>query len=196
MLKLAIFVASLISSLAANAQFEYDVSIKNPFGLPNPEAPSEIKDFMPMIGECNCSSVSRAQDGTWKEPVNMIWRFKYIMNGYAVQDETLKEDGAHSGSIRQFLPEENKWFVHYYSSGAPSQILPTWNGVKEDGKIILYRDQKAPNGMDGSYRLTFYDMNEQGYKWIGEWVDKTETTVYPTWKIVCLKTDGSEGLGK
>ena len=41
--------------------------------------------------------------------------------------------------------------------------------------------------MEGYYRLTFYDMTEKGYEWIGEWVDKAETIVYPTWKISCLK---------
>lgn len=187
MLKLTLIIATLILSLTSYAQYDYEISNVNPFGLPNPEAPSEIKDFGPMIGECSCSSISRAPDGSWKEPVNMTWRFKYIMNGYAVQDETLKEDGAHSGSIRQFLPKEKKWFVHYYSSSTPSKTLATWEGEKEDGKIVLYRDQKSPNGKEGFYRLTFYDMNDLGYKWIGEWVDKTETTVYATWKIECIK---------
>ena len=43
--------------------------------------------------------------------------------------------------------------------------------------------------MEGNYRLTFYDMRETGYKWIGEWVDKGETIIYPTWKIECTKKD-------
>jgi len=196
MLKLTLIVATLICSFTSYAQYQYEVSNDNPFGLPNPNAHSEIKDYEPMIGECICSSISRAQDGSWKDPVIMNWRFKYIMNGYAVQDETLKEGGAHSGSIRQFLQDENKWFVHYYSSGTPSKSLSTWEGKKEDGKIILYREQKAPNGMEGFYRLTFYNMSDLGYKWIGEWVDKTETTVYPTWKIECFKNNGDLAIEK
>ena len=28
--------------------------------------------------------------------------------------------------------------------------------------------------MEGFYRLTFYDISKKGYKWVGEWVDKTE----------------------
>ncbi|RKS53458.1 hypothetical protein BC962_1709 [Gillisia mitskevichiae] len=189
MLKLSIFIASFIFSLTSYAQYNYEVSNENPFGLPNPDAPAEIKDFESMIGECSCISTSRAPDGTWKDPVKMTWRFKYIMNGYAVQDETLKEDGAHSGSIRQFHEDENKWFVHYYSSATPSKALSIWEGGKENGKIVLSRDQKAPNGVDGFFRLTFYDMDNFGYKWIGEWVDKTKTTIYPTWKIECLKNN-------
>ncbi|NAY92984.1 DUF4440 domain-containing protein [Muricauda sp. JGD-17] len=168
------------------AQYDYEPSSEHPYGLPNPEAPKELLDFAPMIGECNCISELRNPDQTWAEPTNMVWRFKYIMNGMGVQDETLKEDGTYSGSIRQFIPDSTKWYVHYYSHPRASPTLPAWEGGKtEDGNIVLYRESKAPNGMDGYYRLTFYDMDEKGYKWVGEWVDKTESIVFPTWKIDC-----------
>ncbi|MCB0427789.1 MAG: DUF4440 domain-containing protein [Mangrovimonas sp.] len=175
-------------SFTAVAQYDFEPSSEFPFGRANPNAPEQVKDFQPMIGECHCKSETRKQDGSWNEPVDMTWTFKYIMNGWAVQDETLKVDGAHSGSIRQYIADSVKWYVHYYASKSPSTSLPTWEGTKKDnGKIVLYRDQKAPNGMDGFYRLTFYDMNESGYKWVGEWVSKDENVVYPTWKIDCEK---------
>ncbi|MEZ4852062.1 MAG: hypothetical protein R3B93_26350 [Bacteroidia bacterium] len=160
---------------------------EHPFGQVNPEAPSEIKDFDPMIGKCYCESITRNQDGNWNEPAEMIWIFKYIMNGMAVQDETFKMDGTYSGSIRQFDPETSRWVVHYYSTGPIPTTLPSWLGGKKGEKIILYREQKAPNGMEGFYRLTFSDMTKEGYKWIGEWVNTDETIVYPTWKIDCKK---------
>ncbi|MCL6265018.1 YybH family protein [Flagellimonas myxillae] len=168
------------------AQYNYEPSLEHPFGLPNPKAPKELMDFAPMIGECNCKSETRKADQTWAEPVDMVWRFKYIMNGMAIQDETMKEDETYSGSIRQFIPDSTRWYVHYYSTRAPSTVLPVWEGSKtEEGKIVLYREQKAPNGMDGFYRLSFYDINDKGFKWVGEWVDKTESVVFPTWKIDC-----------
>jgi ketosteroid isomerase-like protein len=183
-------------ALCANAfvfaQYHYEPSIEHPFGLPNLEAPQQILDFAPLIGECNCKSVMRKPDRTWAEPVDMIWKFKYIMNGMAVQDETLKADGKHGGSIRQFIADSTKWYVHYYSSGSPSTTLPAWEGNKnEDGNIVLYREQKAPNGMDGYYKITFSDMSASGFKWAGEWVNIDETIIYPTWKIDCTKNVGS-----
>lgn len=178
----------LLLSFFSFSQNDYSVSDTNPYGLPNPEAPEQIKDYQPLIGKCNCKSVSRNQDQTWADPVDMTWEWKYIMNGMAVQDETIKADGKHSGSIRQFIADSSKWYVHYYASGAPSTKLPTWEGSKTDnGNIVLYRDQKAPNGTDGYFRLTFYDIDASGYKWIGEWTDKTEKVVYPTWKIDCKR---------
>jgi hypothetical protein len=172
----------------AFSQYEYEVSKKFPYGKANPEAPEQIKDYELMIGKCNCKSISRKQDGSWNDAIDMVWRWKYIMNGMAVQDETLKADGKHSGSIRQFSVDSSKWYVHYYASNAPISKLPVWEGTKkENGTIVHYKDHKAPNGTEGFYRLTFYDISKSGYKWVGEWVDKTETVVYPTWKIECVR---------
>ncbi|UJH66627.1 DUF4440 domain-containing protein [Allomuricauda sp. SCSIO 65647] len=172
--------------LFLTAQYEYEPSAEHPYGLPNPKAPKELLDFAPLIGECNCKSQMRNQDGTWAETTSMLWRFKYIMNGHAVQDETLKPDGGYSGSIRQFIPDSTRWYVHYYSNKGLSTVLPAWEGTKqENGDILLYREQKAPNGMDGYYRITFSEIDDNGFKWAGEWVNIDETIVYPTWKIDC-----------
>ena len=172
------------------AQNEYEPSEANPYGLKNPKAPDQLEDFKPFIGLCDCDSERRNSDGSWAEPVKMTWKYKYIMNGMAIQDETLKDDGAHSGSIRQFNADSLKWYVHYYSSLGVTPTLSSWEGTKnDDGNIILYKPQKAPNGTEGFSRLTFYDISKSGYKWIGEWVDTTETVVYPFWKISCIKRE-------
>lgn len=182
-----IYLLLLCSSSTVFAQYEYDVSKKFPYGKANPEAPEQIKDYEAMIGECDCKSILRKQDGTWAEPIDMIWRWKYIMNGMGVQDETLKADGGHSGSIRQYIADSSRWYVHWFSSKSPSTKLSAWEGNKEGDKIVLSKEQKAPNGTEGFYRLTFYDISNSGYNWIGEWVSKDKSVVYPTWKIECTK---------
>jgi len=186
--KKIIFISALLfSSIAINAQYSYEPSEKFPYGRPNPDSPEQIKDFEPMIGLCNCKSTTRNQDGSWADPIDMTWKFKYIMNGMAVQDETLKQDGIHSGSIRQFNADSSKWYVYYYTLKGIPKSLTAWEGNKKDGKIILSKEQAAPNGAEGFYRLTFYDMSKTGYKWIGEWIDNAETIIYPTWKIECTR---------
>ncbi|MEM1356970.1 MAG: hypothetical protein AAGF89_02175 [Bacteroidota bacterium] len=181
------FCAILLLAAQSNGQNEYEPSKEFPFGRYNPAAPKALLDYELLIGECSCTSTSRAPDGSWQEAVAMTWRFKYIMNGWAIQDETLKADGKHSGSIRQYSPKEEHWLIHYYSSASPAASLPTWVGGKSGDKLVYRRPQKAPNGADGFYRLTFSDLSSTGFKWIGEWVSTDESIVYPTWKIDCQR---------
>ncbi|ULC60282.1 hypothetical protein MBM09_04655 [Flaviramulus sp. BrNp1-15] len=95
-------------SFSAFAQYDYEPSKEFPFGRPNPEAPEQIKNYEAIIGVCHCKSTRKKQDGTWTDPVDMTWKFKYILNGTAIQDETLKADGAHSGSIRQYVADSSR----------------------------------------------------------------------------------------
>ncbi|WP_109851754.1 DUF4440 domain-containing protein [Aquimarina sp. AU58] len=189
-----LFSLFFLISIVTWSQSEYEPSEAHPFGQPNPKAPKEILDFAPLIGKCNCISQTRNQDRTWGEPNKMTWEFKYIMNGMAIQDQTLKADGRHSGSIRQFNADSSQWYVHYYSSVSANPVLSSWKGNKKDGKIILYRKQKAPNGMDGFSKLSFYDINDNGFKWLGEWVDTNESISFPTWKIECVRQENTEQL--
>ncbi len=188
---LLLFLLGLFS-LSLNGQdlslHPYESSAKNPFGLPNPEAPEQIKDYAPLIGECRCKSVTRLPDQTWGDTTAMTWRWKYIMNGYGVQDETFKDDGTYAGSIRQYNTDSAAWYVHYYSFPGVPNTLPSWKGGKTDeSTMILYRDNTAPNGMPGYYRITFFDISKEGFNWAGEWVNKDETIVYPLWNLFCKK---------
>ena len=171
----------------------YEPSADHPFGQANPAAPKQILDYQHLIGLSDCESETRNPDGDWKDPVRMTWRFKYIMNGMAIQDETLKNDGAHSGSIRQYSEDLSSWFVHYYSTGSvpnsksTSTQLSTWKGGLKDGSIVLYRKQKSPTGAEGYFRLTFSNITPEHFNWIGEWVDKEEKIAFPTWRIACTQ---------
>lgn len=180
----------LLMSMSAFSQYAYEASDENPFGLPNPEAPQQIQDYGPMIGICQCKSTLRNQDGTWANPLDMTWKFKYIMNGMALQDETYKKDQTFAGSIRQFNKDSAAWYVHYYSSGFASPTLSAWKGNKtENGDIILYKEQKAPNGMEGFYKITFSNISQEGFDWLGAWVNTDESIIYPTWEIYCKKEE-------
>jgi len=173
----------------AQPNMDFEISSVNPYGLLNPEAPPETGDYAALIGKCDCKSTRRKADQTWGEAQNMVWTFKYIMNGRAVQDESIKEDGSHSGSIRQFISDSSRWYVHWYSNKPATTSMRTWKGRKQGDSLVLYNEQKAPNGMDGFSRLTFTDITSRGFNWYGEWVNQTETFTYRTWKIVCTKRE-------
>lgn len=184
------FTASLIalSLIAFGQDRTYEPSSENPYGKLNPAAAPGVADFDPLIGLCRCKSVSRNNDGTWADTLMMEWRFKYIMNGTAVQDEVWRENGLMAGSLRQYNPDSARWFVTYYTSTGTPSPLPIWEGTKtEEGEIVLYRPQQAPNGMDGSSRLTFFNITENGFHWKGEWVATNGAAIFPFWQIFCTK---------
>lgn len=182
-----IAVIVLLKSSILIAQNEFEPTATNPYGQPNPDAPDEIKDYQPLIGICDCKSYKLGKDNKWQAPVNMSWEFKYIMNGMAIQDQTLKDDGIHSGSIRQFNADSSSWYVHYYTTAIASPVLRTWKGGKKGDEIILYSSQKSPNGIDGFYKIRFFNISDKGFNWLGEWVNTDETIAFPTWKIDCKK---------
>jgi len=66
---------------------QYEPSAAFPFGMVNPDAPQQVKDFEPMIGISDYESLSLNPDGTWQNTSKMVWKFKYITNGTALQDE-------------------------------------------------------------------------------------------------------------
>ena len=188
-MKNIITVTFLLVSLAVNAQFNYAATKENPFGKYNPKAPKQLQDYKELIGLSKCVSISRKPDQTWAKPVNMTWEWKYIMNGMAVQDLTLKEDRRHSGSIRQYDKDSLQWNVHYYASAGITSPLKVWKGNRKGNKIVLYKKHNAPNGAKGYYRLTFFDISNKSFNWVGEWVDLKETIAFPTWKISCTKKE-------
>jgi len=180
------FISLCSISLAQQKQFE--PSINYPYGKLNPSAPEGTSDFDPLVGTCDCKSVSRNPDGSWQDSLKMEWQFKYIMNGTAVQDEVWRENDMMAGSIRQFNVDSARWYVSYYTNASIPTSLPAWSGAKNTkGDIVLYKDQQAPNGTDGFSRLTFYDISRSGFKWKGEWISADESIIYPFWTIICLK---------
>lgn len=182
-----ILLFTLITSAVPAQEYLHEPAPDHPYGKSNVHLPEENKDWNDLIGTCDCKSVSRNPDGSWQDTIIMTWIWKYIMDGKAVQDISFKSDGAHSTSIRQFIPDSSSWYVTFFSSAAPSSSPGTWKGGKKGNDIILFKSQQAPNGMEGFYRISFTNISKSGFDWLGEWVDKAQTIQYPTWKIFCKK---------
>lgn len=186
-----------INTYTTNAQYmqyvtQHVITQERPYGSYNPIAPIELKDYEPLIGSSQCLSMRRKPDGAWQDTIEMVWEFRYVFDGTAIQDITWKEDGGHSSSIRQYDPENSEWVVTYFSSQSANHNPPTWTGNRKGDRIILTMPQKSPNGQPGTSRLTFYDIRRNSFNWIGEWVSKDGSVVYPFWKISCRKKN--EGM--
>lgn len=163
--------------------------IESKYGKYNPNAPDELRDFEELIGTCECKSIQRNPKGEWRDTIRLTWQFKYILNGFAIQDETWKEDSTYTSSIRQYNADSSRWLVTFFSSLSAPRTQPTWIGNRKGNKIVLRMPSKAPNGTDGFSRLTFSEISESGFNWIGEWTSVNETVVFPFWKIWCKKIE-------
>lgn len=165
---------------------EYEPDTAYPYGRLNPSAPKAVSDYSEMIGSSNCISVQRSQDGTWLDSLDMIWKFSYIMNGTAVQDEVFREGGLYAGSLRQYQSDSAKWYVSYYSSlGLPPYSV--WTGNREGNRIVLYKPNSVIQNRSGTSRLTFYDISASRFKWEGEWLSDDGTIEFVFWRISCEK---------
>jgi len=169
---------------------KYNPSTENPYGLLNPDAPPHTSDYALLIGQSMCKSISRNSEGNWnKDSTNMIWRFKYIMDGLAIQDEIFSDNAPPTGSIRQYNADSSKWYVTFFNSANVSPNPPVWHGNMESNEIVLYKKQKAPNGTDGFYRITYENVSNEGFDWRMEWLNKEETFTYTVGKTFCVKLE-------
>jgi hypothetical protein len=185
---LCFFTASLFAQIDVK-WIEYEPNPAYPYGQLNPNAPEQVADFKHMIGQSECRSLQRNPDGSWQDTTDMLWQFKYIMNGTAVQDEVWRGSELTATSIRQFHSDSAEWVVSYYSYPLVAYNPGVWHGKKNGEEIVLTQVQKAPNGMDGYSKLTFYDINYFEFKWKGAWISEDETIEYPFWMIECKKRE-------
>ena len=162
---------------------------KHPFGQLNPDAPKELADYAPLIGRCECKSIKRQADQTWTDTTTVVWEYKYILNGLAVQDISWNPDNTYFSSIRQYNSDSTKWYVTFFNSAFANPTPGTWSGGMQEKDIVLYKDQPAPNGTDGFFKIRFKDISDKGFNWEGQWVNKTETFILPTWFLWCDKIE-------
>lgn len=164
---------------------EYEPGVINPFGRPNPAAPEELAQFHFMVGENDCSE-ERLNSATqqWERSAR-TWDAHYTMNGFAILD-TGRSGSTSNGNMRIFDPLSGQWQVHFFSM--PVYGSGIWTGGMEQDKMVLRQPQKAPGtDFDGVSRLTFFNISDQGFSWIGEWVSEDGSVVIPFWRISCWK---------
>jgi len=71
------------------------------------------------------------------------------------------------------------------------KVCVTFNAnLLQNGPLVetySFLNRPRPLHADGLFKITFYDMTDEGYKWIGEWPNPDESIVYPTWALDCKR---------
>ena len=168
----------LRSQDTAKLPVENEPSPSHPYGRLNPAAAPETAEFSFMIGEFDCDDKILDPKGKWAER-KVVWNSTYFLNGSGIQDRLWSDPTVATGT-RIFNKQEGKWIVNYFQT-FPSYFAGVWEGKKEGDKMIM----RAPRGENES-RLTFHNIKDDGFDWIGETVTKDgKATAF--WIITCKR---------
>ncbi len=89
---------------------------------PHPAAPSETSQFGFLIGERRCTALRLQPGGTYVEGAPADWNGRYILDGWAIEDEWISQlpDGTpfRGINIRSFNPETRKWDNRWLATGS------------------------------------------------------------------------------
>ncbi|MDH3523875.1 MAG: hypothetical protein OES32_09840 [Acidobacteriota bacterium] len=140
---------------------------RSPTAGPHPAAPEETAQFGFLIGEKRCTTRNMQPDGTYADAGEAEWNGRYILDGWAIEDEWIKTlpDGTvfRGINIRSFNPETRKWDNRWLATGSlqwkyfeAEQVGDTMVMIGGEGE-----DFRGPF-VD---RNTFSEIREGGFDW-------------------------------
>lgn len=142
-------------------------------GRVHPDAPPETAQFGRLAGIWDVEMDVRRPDGSWsEEPLVAEWRFRYVLDGFAVQDDWYAPPpGAPAGdgpsqrgtNLRIYDPEAERWEVAYASN--TQKQLSTFEARAEGEDRIVMTGLHASGH---SSRTTFYDVTAESFAWMME----------------------------
>jgi len=143
-------------------------------GQINPDAPPETAQFGRLAGIWDVDMAIRQDDGSWPKPgegLKAEWRFRYILDGWAVQDDWIappSEVPVEKGprqlgtNIRIYDPAAGKWRIAWISN--TQKTLSTLEAVAEGEQAErMVLTGKHPSGH--TQRVTFFDIGEDHFEW-------------------------------
>jgi len=144
------------------------------YGKPNPKAPPELSRFAFLIGNWRCDAKLKREDGT-REDLKAIWEGRYILDGYAIEDEFRMTTPAGEllvlgMNFRSYDAKKKAWNLKWLNA-----LAGTWvdlgseelGGVRADEKTISY-SMKEPVARHAFTRATYTNISTDHFTWRGE----------------------------
>lgn len=141
----------------------------HPWDQRHANAPEAVEQFGQLAGLWLVENVSMNRQGVWSAPDTAYWAFKYILDGYGVQDlYFIKRAGVSGGltQIRVYYPEHDQWAIKYVSYNG--------DGITQDGEFVAHEENGAMvmnelEQREGANRITFFDMKPDAFQWKTEY---------------------------
>ncbi len=164
-------------------QFAY-TNTQEPFGVPHKDAHSEIKAFEKLTGVWLCETHALFQ-GQWYSGWHAYWTFKYILDGFAIEDlwyqleENLSPplkylERNYAGiNIRIYDYSKEKVTAFWAQNRTPNEkaypSTSTFEGNFANGEFKMMKS-------DSTRRITFYNITGSSFDWMAEtYVDSSDS---------------------
>lgn len=150
------------------------------FGEINPAAPTETKQFEPLLGSWQITDYQLQNNGDWKEGPGADWHWYSILDGFAIQDDWIappkaldipESERQYGTNIRIFNPARQQWEMAWMSK--KGQQLNTFTAVEKKGNLVMEGQFSGNNS-----RITFFNITETTFQW------KMEFLQGETWQEV------------
>ena len=153
------------------------------FGQVHPDAPPETRQFGRLVGVWRTEQEVRKQDGSWVPQPSGLWIWKYILDGFAIQDLWYQRKGevpAFTGvsgrpylltGLRIFDLKSGQWKVGWAANGGGRSPGADWGVLtakQHDGQLILTGPPvESPQGR-ARQRVVFSDFTASSFRWTSE----------------------------
>jgi hypothetical protein len=137
-------------------------------GGPNPAAPPETAALDPLIGCWRVEGESMTPEGAWQENLPADWRWRYILDGFAIEDEYIAPargtpptpgQGSRGVNIRMYDPRAGHWNMAWVSDGIDP--VATFTANMQEDKLVMegvYKD-RFPT------RNVFFAITPDRFRW-------------------------------
>lgn len=161
----------------------------------NKRAPTETAQFGQLSGIWYCTQYKRnAESQEFEEDSRAYWAWKYILDGYGVQDfwyQGEKETPYHKffqrdlmlTQIRVYDTKEEVWKIAFINNNAgegPGRIFGLFTAKADGDEVVMEWDPQDPDDLK---RIIFYDITEDSFSWRVEQSKDAGESWAVTWKI-------------
>jgi len=126
-----------------------------------------------------------------KVPIKAFWAWKYILDGYGVQDyfyqgeneflfwNYFKRDSILT-QLRVYDPTDNMWKISFITNNGgeiPGKMFGTFNAKEQSGELIM---EPSERNSDKLSRIVFFDITANSF----EWKSETSTDSGKSWTVI------------
>ena len=164
LLKSAVFTTVIFSSAVSFAEDTY-TQLK-----PADDADVQLVMMQPLMGNWDCSRQVLQKDGSWLKPQQIShWQWRYVLNGYAVQDYWYPKADDLTGpgmgtNLRIYDPTSKTWKMTWtFDTLARFQ---TFVAIFDGDTMVMNGEYPAsPQRPAHKAKITFHNISEKYFDW-------------------------------